>query len=59
MLDWYPPNPTDWLLDVMGYLEVASASKGRFVIKSGADEQWHYSPPGSERSYLIPQVYFY
>ncbi len=57
MLDWYPPKEGHWLLDVLGYLEIAHGKRSHHSLKQ--DETWSYRPPGSNRSYRIPQIYFF
>lgn len=59
MLTWYPPRKGDWLLDVIGYLELASRPKSTFVLKDGPNDYWLYRPEGSDRTYRLPQVYFF
>jgi polyhydroxyalkanoate synthesis regulator phasin len=59
MLNWHPPRPGEWLLDVVGYLEIARNPKGKHVIKNEPDQRWSYRPPGSTRTYMLPQVYFF
>ncbi|MBL9186753.1 MAG: DUF3375 family protein [Opitutaceae bacterium] len=59
MLDWFPPKRGEWLLDVIGYLELARRPKSSFVLRDRPEDYWEYCPPGGERSYRLPQVYFY
>jgi hypothetical protein len=59
MLSWHPPRTGEWLLDVVGYLEIARNPKGKHVIKNDDDQRWAYQPPGSTRTYMLPQVYFF
>ena len=37
MLDWFPPKPDEWLLDVIGYLEIARNPLSSYVIKETPD----------------------
>jgi len=59
MLKWYPPRRGEWLLDVIGYLELARRPKSTFVLQDRPEDYWEYRPPDSERSYRLPQVYFH
>ena len=59
MLKWYPPRRGEWLLDVIGYLELARRPKSTFVLRDRPEDYWEYRPPDSERSYRLPQVYFH
>lgn len=59
MLEWYPPRRGEWLLDVIGYLELARRPKSTFVLHDQPEDYWEYRPPDSERSYRLPQIYFF
>lgn len=59
MLKWYPPRRGEWLLDVIGYLELARRPRSTFVLRDRPEDYWEYRPPDSERSYRLPQVYFH
>ena len=59
MLEWFPPRRGEWLLDVIGYLELARRPRSSFVLRDNPDDYWEYRPPDGDRSYRLPQVYFY
>lgn len=59
MLDWHPPRPGEWLLDVVGYLEIARAAQSNHVINLEPEARWTYQPPGSDRGFNLPQIYFF
>lgn len=59
MLKWYPPRSEEWLLDVIGYLELARRPQSLFVLQNRPEDYWEYQPPGSIRTYRLPQIYFF
>lgn len=59
MLEWFPPRPDEWLLDVVGYLELARRPGSAFVLRDRPEDYWSYRPPGGERDYWLPQVFFF
>jgi hypothetical protein len=59
MLEWHPPRRGEWLLDVIGYLELARRPNSTFVLRDRPEDYWEYRPPDSERSYRLPQIFFH
>jgi hypothetical protein len=59
MLEWYPPPAGNWLLDVVGYLEIARAKGSRYLVRADAGHPWVYIPPGQTEAARLPQIYFY
>jgi polyhydroxyalkanoate synthesis regulator phasin len=59
MLEWYPPPAGNWLLDVVGYLEIARGKSSRHLVSADAGHPWVYIPPGRTEAARLPQIYFY
>jgi len=59
MLEWYPPTNGNWLLDVIGYFEIATKKNSHYVIRNSPEHTWVYQPPDSIRRFRLPQIYFY
>lgn len=59
MLDWFPPVGGNWLLDVVGYLEIARYKGSRHAVRSEPDQLWVYQPADGGPSFRLPQIYFY
>lgn len=58
MLEWYSPGG-NWLLDVVGYLELARANGSKHVIRLEPEHSWIFTPTDGGRAYRLPQIYFY
>ncbi len=59
MLEWFPPTEGNWLLDVVGYLEIARMRSSKHAVRIEDDQTWVYQPPGKGARYRLPQIYFY
>ncbi len=58
MLEWFPPGGGNWLLEVVGYLEIARGGNTKHVVRSEREHTWIYHPPQGPR-YRLPEIYFY
>jgi polyhydroxyalkanoate synthesis regulator phasin len=59
MLEWFPPAEGQWLLDVVGYLEIARQKGSKHTISDDEAHTWLYQPSGESAGYRLPQIYFY
>ncbi|EIP99297.1 Protein of unknown function (DUF3375) [Opitutaceae bacterium TAV1] len=59
MLEWYPPVAGNWLLDVVGYLEIARAKGSHHLVHGDSHHPWVYVPSGETEAARLPQIYFY
>lgn len=59
MLEWFPPVRGNWLLDVIGYLEIARSTGSNHIINSTKDHSWRYTVSDTQQSFILPQIYFY
>lgn len=59
MLEWFPPVDGNWLLDVVGYLEIARQRGSKHMIRTDDDHVWCYQPAPDGPRYRLPQIYFY